>query len=85
MEYYSARKKRDETLTCLTTWMNLKNIIPNERSKENSKKPKDDTLHDFIHIKYYRKSKTILTNEWLLGGRPEQSIDFKEMGENLLG
>ena len=65
--------------------MNLKNIITNERSKENSKKPKDDTLHDFIHIKYYRKSKTILTNDWLLGGRPKQSTDFKEMGENLLG
>lgn len=74
MEYYSA-KKRDEILTCLTTWMNLKNIMPNERSKENSKKPKDDILYDFIHIKYYRKSKTILTNEWLLGGRLQQSTD----------
>ena len=74
MEYYSA-KKRDEILTCLTTWMNIKNIMSNERSKENSKKTKDDILHDFIHIKYYRKSKTILINECLLGGRPQQSTD----------
>ena len=65
--------------------MNIKNIMSNERSKENSKKTKDDILHDFIHIIYYRKSKTILINEWLLGGRPQQSIDWKEMRENLLG
>lgn len=47
----------------------------NERSKENSKPKDDDILYDFIHIKYYRKSKTILTNEWLLGEELQQSTD----------
>ena len=59
VEYYLA-KKRDEILTYLTTWMNLKNIMPNERSKENSKKPQDDILHDFFHIKYYRKKQNYI-------------------------
>ena len=32
MEYWSVRK-RNAVLTCATMWMNLKNIIPNERSQ----------------------------------------------------
>ena len=49
MEYYSA-KKTDEILTCLTTWMNLKNIMSNERSKENNKKPKESRITE-VNIK----------------------------------
>ena len=46
MECYSAEKK-NEILIHVTTWMNLENIMPNERSQPT----KDHILYDSIYMK----------------------------------
>lgn len=50
MEYYSSIK-REDALTCATTWINLKNIMLNERCQAQKV-----ILYDYIHVKYPKEA-----------------------------
>lgn len=47
VEYYSAMK-RNEAMTHATMWMNLKNVMLNERNQTQ----KGDIVYDFTYMKY---------------------------------
>ena len=48
MEYYSARKKKNENLPFVTPWMDLEGIIPNKISQSGKPIPYD--FIDFTHM-----------------------------------
>ena len=63
MEYYSAKKKKNEILPFSTTWINIEGIMLSETSQRRQ------ILYDFTLCGTAKQSQIQRTNRWLPEGR----------------